>query len=176
MRSSLPRQLPSVLLVGCATPQPTIPYVSYQRIALADVAANKCVSPGFLDYQIAAAAKNYAARDLNSWTYDPVFYQTTFNEPSAAAEKPPPTKAQCDSFAVAIVQRQQQEQHNYQQQQLAAHNNRRSVSHCNLSIIDAENHLLILLPAAPGKGVPDTLSVDKLFRRQQQQNHNHHSL
>jgi hypothetical protein len=48
-----------------------------------------------------------------------VFYQTTFNEMSAAAEKTPPTKAQCDSFAVAIVQRQQQEQHNYQQQQLA---------------------------------------------------------
>ncbi|TCW49488.1 hypothetical protein EDC53_10330 [Phytobacter diazotrophicus] len=119
VRSSLPRQLPSVLLVGCATPQPTIPYVNYQRIALADVAANKCVSPGFLDYQIAAAAKNYAARDLNSWTYDPVFYQTTFNEMSAAAEKTPPTKAQCDSFAVAIVQRQQQEQHNYQQQQQA---------------------------------------------------------
>lgn len=55
-------------------------------------------------------------------------------------------------------------------------NNRRSVSHCKLSIIDAENHLLILPPAAPDKGVPDTLSVDKLFRRQQQQNHNHHSL
>ncbi|MEH3411793.1 hypothetical protein [Phytobacter diazotrophicus] len=67
-----------------------------------------------------------------------MFYQTTFNEMSAAAEKTPPTKAQCDSFAVAIVQRQQQEQHNYQQQQLAAHNNRRSVSHCKLSIIDAE--------------------------------------
>lgn len=49
-----------------------------------------------------------------------MFYQTTFNEMSAAAEKTPPTKAQCDSFAVAIVQRQQQEQHNYQQQQLAA--------------------------------------------------------
>lgn len=64
VRSSLPRQLSSVLLVGCATPQPTIPYVNYQLIALADVAASKCVSPGFLDYQIAAAAKNYAARDL----------------------------------------------------------------------------------------------------------------
>ncbi|MFC6121383.1 hypothetical protein [Phytobacter sp. SCO41] len=48
-----------------------------------------------------------------------MFYQTTFNEMSAAAEKTPPTKAQCDSFAVAIVQRQQQEQHNYQQQQQA---------------------------------------------------------
>lgn len=49
-----------------------------------------------------------------------MFYQTTFNEMSAAAEKTPPTKAQRDSFAVAIVLRQQQEQHNYQQQQLAA--------------------------------------------------------
>lgn len=110
----------AAVLVGCATPKPTIPYANYQRIALGDVAANKCVSLGFMDYQIAAAAKNYAARDLNSWTYDPVFYQTTFAEISASAEKTPPTKAQCDSFAVAIVQRQQQEQRSYQQQQLAA--------------------------------------------------------
>lgn len=110
----------AAVLVGCTTPKPTIPYANYQRIALGDVAANKCVSLGFMDYQIAAAAKNYAARDLNSWTYDPVFYQTTFAEISASAEKTPPTKAQCDSFSVAIVQRQQQEQRSYQQQQLAA--------------------------------------------------------
>lgn len=110
----------AAVLVGCATPKPTIPYANYQRIATFDVSADKCVSLGFMDYQIAAAAKNFDARDLNSWTYDPVIYQAAFAQMAAGAEKTPPTKAQCDSFAVAIVQRQQQEQRSYQQQQLAA--------------------------------------------------------
>lgn len=106
-------------LVGCATPKPTIPYANYQRIATMDVGANKCVSLGFMDYQTAASARNFAAADLNSWTYDPVFYQTTFAELTAGAEKKPPTKSECEGLAVYVTQRVQQQQQSYQQQQLA---------------------------------------------------------
>lgn len=109
----------ATLLAGCATPKPTIPYVNYQRIAVMDVGASKCVSLGYMDYQTAAAAKNFAAADLNSWTYDPVFYQTTFAEISAGAEKAPPSKSSCDELSVIVAQRAQQQQNAYQQQQLA---------------------------------------------------------
>ena len=110
----------SASLVGCAQPKPTIPYENYQRIALMDAGASKCVSLGFMDYQTAAAAKNFAGADLNSWTYDPVFYQTTFSGLMAGAEKAPPSKSQCESLAVYVTQRVQQQQAAYQQQQLAA--------------------------------------------------------
>lgn len=106
-------------LVGCATPKPTIPYANYQRIATMDAGASKCVALGFMDYQTAAAAKNFAAADLNSWTYDPVFYQTTFAELAASADKTPPTKEQCQGLTVFVTQRVQQQQQSYQQQQLA---------------------------------------------------------
>lgn len=107
-------------LAGCATSKPTIAFDDYKRIANLDVGANKCVSQGFIDYQTAAAAKNFAASYLNSWTYDPVFYQSTFAEISAGAEKSPPSKSQCDGLAVFVAQFQQQIQQSYQQQQLAA--------------------------------------------------------
>ena len=109
----------ATLLVGCAQPKPTIPHDNYQRIALMDAGASQCVSLGFMDYQTAAAAKNFAAADLNSWTYDPVYYQTTFSGLMAGAEKTPPTKSQCEGLAVYVAQRVQQQQQSYQQQQLA---------------------------------------------------------
>ncbi|UXY09921.1 hypothetical protein N7922_18980 [Kosakonia sp. ML.JS2a] len=106
-------------LVGCATQKPTIPYQNYRRIAVQEVAANKCAELGYMDFQVAAAAKNFAAQDLNSWTYDPVVYRSVFATVAASAATNPPGKSQCDAFSVSVIQRNQQQQQAYQQQQLA---------------------------------------------------------
>jgi hypothetical protein len=86
-----------------------------------------------------------------------VFYQTTFNEMSAAAEKRHRQKRSAIALPSPLSNVSSKNSI------IISSNNRRSVSHCKLSIIDAENHLLILPPAAFGQKVPDTLSVDKLF-------------
>lgn len=111
----------TTILAGCTTPKPTIPYQNYQLIAGWEVVSNKCVSLGFMDYQTAAAAKNFAAQDLNSWTYDPMIYQSVYAGLNAQVEsaKEPISKQLCDSFAVSIAQRQQRAQQAYQQQQIA---------------------------------------------------------
>ncbi len=108
------------MVSGCATQKQQMPYENYQKIALYEVAADKCVALGFMDVQTAATAKNFLARDLNSWSYDPMLYQNAYAEKVKMADATPPQKAQCDSYAVGIAQRQQNEQTAYQQQQLAA--------------------------------------------------------
>lgn len=107
------------MLVGCTTSKPVIPYQNYQQFALYDVAANKCVEQGFMEIQTAAAAKNIAASDMNQWTYDPVVYQAVYAGVQTKLTARPPTKSDCESYAIVIAQRQQQAQQAYQQQQLA---------------------------------------------------------
>lgn len=106
-------------LSGCSTAKPVIPWENYQRIATQEVAADKCAEQGFMDFQVAAAAKNFAAQDLNSWRYDPQVWQSVYASVSSQADTSPPGKSQCDAFSVAIYQRSQQQQQALQQQQLA---------------------------------------------------------
>ncbi|MFQ1682658.1 hypothetical protein ACK08B_22705 [Pantoea dispersa] len=109
----------SLLLAGCATQKATIPYQYYEQIAFKEVGANKCLSQGYMDLQTAAAAKNFAAVDLNSWTYDPVVYQSVYSGVVSKTANQQVPKEVCESFAIATVQRQQQQQQAYQQQQIA---------------------------------------------------------
>ncbi|VTN14340.1 Uncharacterised protein [Raoultella terrigena] len=109
-----------LVLVGCAVQKQQMPLDVYQKLAVREALADKCVSLGFMDFQTAASAKNFDARDLNSWAYDPVIYQTYFSKTSEAMQSTPVDKSICDRYSVSIAQRQQQEQTAYQQQQLAA--------------------------------------------------------
>ncbi|MGY5958149.1 Lipoprotein [Kosakonia sp. BK9b] len=109
----------ATLFVGCAAQKRTIPVQNYQLIAAQEVAANKCAELGYMDFQVAAAAKNFAAQALNSWAYDPQAYQSAFANMTSRAAVAPPTKSQCDAFSVSVIQHSQQQQQAYQQQQLA---------------------------------------------------------
>lgn len=109
----------AALLAGCATTKPEMPVANYQLYALYDVGASKCVEQGFMDVQTAAAAKNFTARDLNSWQYDPVVYQAAVASMNTKATAQPPKKSDCEAFAVGVAQRQQREQQSLQQQQMA---------------------------------------------------------
>jgi len=109
----------SFALTACANQKATIPYENYGKIALQEVGANKCLSQGYMELQTAAAAKNFAAIDLNSWTYDPGVYQSVYSEVVSKTANEQVPKEACDSFAIATVQRQQQQQQAYQQQQIA---------------------------------------------------------
>lgn len=111
--------LAATLLLGCAVQKRSIPFQNYQLIATQEAAANKCAELGYMDFQVAAAAKNFAAQDLNSWSYDPATYQAAFANMTSRAATEPPTKSQCDGFSVSVIQRTQQRQQAYQQQQLA---------------------------------------------------------
>lgn len=119
MKRSIVVIFSAAMLCGCSTAKPTIPFANYQRIAIQEVAANKCTELGYMDFQVAAAAKNFAAQDLNSWSYDPQIYQSVFASANSQAASSPPNKSQCDAFAVSVYQRSQQQQQAYQQQQLA---------------------------------------------------------
>ncbi|MEN3754716.1 hypothetical protein ABC733_24840 [Mangrovibacter sp. SLW1] len=109
-----------LILAGCASQKPTIPYQNYELIALKEISASKCLSQGYMDLQTAAAAKNFAVVDLNSWTYDPAIFQSVYAGVESKAKDQQIPKETCDNFAIATVQRQQQQQQAYQQQQIAA--------------------------------------------------------
>ncbi len=119
MKRILSVALLTLLTAGCATQRPAIPYQNYEQIALIDVGANKCLSQGFIDLQTAAAAKNFAAADLNSWTYDPRVYQNIYSSVVAKTAEHAIPKEACDGLAISTAQRQQQQQQALQQQQLA---------------------------------------------------------
>lgn len=55
-----------MVLVGCAVQKQQMPLDVYQKLAIREALADKCVSLGFMDFQTAASAKNFDARDLNS--------------------------------------------------------------------------------------------------------------
>lgn len=110
----------SLIACGCTSKKPEMPYDNYQRIALLDVAADRCVSLGFMDVQIAAAAKNYLGQDLNSWSYDLMLYQNAYAEKVKMVNATPPQKEDCDTYAIGVAQRLQREQSAYQRKQLAA--------------------------------------------------------
>lgn len=119
MKRILTVALLTLITAGCATQKATIPYQNYELIARLEVGANKCLSQGFMDLQTAAAAKNFAAIDLNSWTYDPVIYQSVYAGVASKAASQSVSKEACDGLAISTVQRQQQQQQAYQQRQLA---------------------------------------------------------
>lgn len=110
----------SLVLLGCAVQKQQMPLDVYQKLAVREILADKCVSLGLMDFNTAASAKNFDARDLNSWAYDPAIYQSYFSKVSVAMQSTPVDKSICDQYSVNIAQRQQLEQAAYQQQQLAA--------------------------------------------------------
>ena len=110
----------TLVLAGCVVQKQQMPANYYDQFAARDFLANKCASLGAMDYQLAAAAKNYNARDLNSWAYDPMLLQSSFSRMTTVLGNTNPTKDQCSSFAIMIAQRLQNDQSAYQQKQLAA--------------------------------------------------------
>lgn len=110
----------SLVLAGCAVQKQQMPLDVYQTLAIREALADKCVSLGFMDFQTAASFKNFNARDLNSWAYEPIVYQTYFSKTAEAMKSTPVDKTICDRYSVNVAQRVQQEQTAYQQKQLAA--------------------------------------------------------
>lgn len=106
------------LLAGCATQKKVIPFQYYNEIALREAVTDACVSQGVMDYQVAAAAKNFNAADLNSWQYDIATYQNAFSEAINTVRAHPPQKATCQGIIIGVMQRQQRNQQAYQQHQL----------------------------------------------------------
>lgn len=109
-----------LVLSGCAIQKEPMPLANYHDISYRDVAVDQCVTLGFMNYQLAAAAKNFNAQDLNSWSYDPVLYQNAYAESVKQVNAKPLQKADCERFNIAITQRQLNNQQAYQQQLLAA--------------------------------------------------------
>lgn len=97
-----------------------MPLEHYHGISYRDVAIDQCVTLGFMNYQMAAEAKNFNAQDLNSWSYDPGLYQNAYAESVKQINAKPLQKADCDRLNIATTQRQLNNQQAYQQQLLAA--------------------------------------------------------
>ncbi len=97
-----------------------MPLATYHDISYRDASVDQCVALGFTDYQMAAAAKNFNAQDLNNWSYDPSLYQTAHAESVKQISVQPLKKADCDRLNIATTQRQLSNQQAYQQQLLAA--------------------------------------------------------
>lgn len=108
------------MLSGCATQKQPMPLAYYQDISAREAAVDQCVSLGFMNYQTAAAAKNYNIQDLNNWSYDPGMYQNAYAESTKRVDAKPLQKKDCEHLNVAVIQRQLNEQKDYQQQQLQA--------------------------------------------------------
>ena len=109
-----------LVLSGCAIQKQAMPLANYHDISYRDVAVDQCVTLGFMSYQIAAAAKNFNAQDLNSWSYDPVLYQNAYAESVKKIDAKPLQKVDCERLNIAITQRQLNNQQAYQQQLLEA--------------------------------------------------------
>ncbi len=109
-----------LVLSGCATQKQAMPLANYHDISYRDVAVDQCVTLGFMNYQMAAAAKNFNAQDLNNWNYDPVLYQNAYAESVKQVDAKPPQKVDCERLNIATTQRQLSDQQAYQQQLLAA--------------------------------------------------------
>lgn len=110
----------TLVLSGCATQKQPMPFANYHDISYRDAAVEQCVTLGFMSYQMAAAAKNFNAQDLNSWSYDPGLYQNAYAESVKQVNAKPLQKADCERLNIAIAQRQLSNQQAYQQQVLAA--------------------------------------------------------
>lgn len=109
-----------LVLSGCATQKEPMPLANYHNISYRDAATEQCVTLGFMNYQMAAEAKNFNLQDLNSWNYDPALYQNAYAESVKQVNAKPLQKADCDRLNIAITQRQLNNQQAYQQQLLAA--------------------------------------------------------
>lgn len=109
----------ALVLSGCVTQKQAMPLSYYDDISYRDVSAEQCVSLNFMNYQTAAAAKNFNLQDLSRWNYDPALYQNALAQSAKRIDSKPLQKKDCDNLAIAVTQRQLQDQQNYQQQQLA---------------------------------------------------------
>ncbi len=110
----------ALVLSGCVAPQKqAMPLSYYDEISYRDVSAEQCVALNFMNYQTAAAAKNFSLQDLSRWSYDPTLYQNALAQSAKRMDAKPLQKKDCDNLAIAVAQRQLQDQQNYQQQQLA---------------------------------------------------------
>lgn len=97
-----------------------MPLSYYDELSYRDASAEQCVALNLMNYQTAAAAKNFNQQDLNSWSYDPVLYQNALAESNKRLDAKPLQKKDCDHLAISVAQRQLKDQQDYQQQQLAA--------------------------------------------------------
>jgi len=110
----------ALVLSGCAIQKQAMPLANYHDISFRDATVDQCVTLGFMSYQMAAAAKNFNAQELNNWNYDPGLYQNAYAESVKQVDARPPQKVDCERLNIATAQRQLSNQQSYQQQMLAA--------------------------------------------------------